>query len=87
MILQNSDLKQVDVNITVVLGTAMMQVHQLLRISRGAVIGLDAHENDDVIIMVNNQPIAKGTVMVEAGKIGVAVTKMLKYVPGARHLD
>lgn len=82
-----SDISQVDVEIAVVLGNAIMPIHQLLRVSRGAVIELDAKETDDVIILANNKPIAKGTVLVENNRIAVNITKMLKFVPGAHHLD
>ena len=48
------------------LGTTDMPVHQVLRLGRGAIIELDATEDDEVRILANNFPVAKGTVVVRA---------------------
>ena len=42
-----------------------MPVHQVLRLGRGAIIELDATEDDEVAILANNFPVAKGTVVVQ----------------------
>ena len=42
----------------VVLGTTTMPIHQVMRLSRGAIIELDATEADEVKILANNLPIA-----------------------------
>jgi len=55
-------LDKVAVDITVVLGTTSMPIHQVLRLGRGAIIELDAMEEDAVSILANNLPVAKGTV-------------------------
>ena len=57
-------LDKVAVDITVVLGTTSMPIHQVLRLGRGAIIELDASEEDAVSILANNLPVAKGTVVV-----------------------
>jgi flagellar motor switch protein FliN len=57
---------KVAVDITVVLGTTSMPIHQVLRLGRGAIIELDAMEEDAVSILANNLPVAKGTVVVRA---------------------
>ena len=44
-------LDNVSVNIAVVLGTTSMPIHQVLRLGRGAVIELDASEEDEVRIL------------------------------------
>ena len=59
-------LDKVAVDITVVLGTTSMPIHQVLRLGRGAIIELDAMEEDAVSILANNLPVAKGTVVVRA---------------------
>ena len=68
----------VPVELTVVLGKASMPIQHLLRMGRGAVIELDTTENDEVEILANNQPIAKGEVVVQGERIGVSVTAKLK---------
>jgi flagellar motor switch protein FliN len=64
-------------DISVVLGSTAMPVHQLLRMGRGAIIELDSTEDDEVIILANNMPVARGTVTVTAGRIAVSVSRML----------
>ena len=44
----------------VVLGTTTMPIHQVMRLSRGAIIELDATEVDEVKILANNLPVASG---------------------------
>lgn len=70
-------LDEVNLDLSVVLGSTTMPVHQLLRMGRGAVIELDATEDDDVLILVNNYPVAKGTIVVNGNRIGVEVREML----------
>ena len=72
-----STLDKVAVELTVVLGTTSMPVHQALRLGRGAIIELDAREQDEVRILANNLPVAGGVVVVDGNKIAVEVKKML----------
>ena len=51
-------LDKVSLDIQVVLGTTMMPVHQVLRLGRGAIIELEASENDEVEIRANSFPVA-----------------------------
>jgi flagellar motor switch protein FliN/FliY len=71
-------ISKVEVEISVVLGTTHMPIHQLLRMGRGAVIGLDTGEHDEVSILANNTPIAKGRVVVQGDRIAVAVTSTIR---------
>ena len=66
-------LDKVAVDITVVLGTTSMPIHQVLRLGRGAIIELDASEADAVSILANNLPVAKGTVVVNGNRIAINV--------------
>jgi flagellar motor switch protein FliN/FliY len=68
----------------VVLGTTSMPVHQVMRLSRGAIIELDATEQDEVKILANNLPVASGVVMVNRNRIAVEVKQMLTRTPGQR---
>ena len=72
-----STLDQIEVDITVELGSAIMPIHHLLRMGRGAIIELTATEDDEVTILANNMPVAKGTVVVEGSAIAVSVTRLL----------
>jgi flagellar motor switch protein FliN len=70
-------LDKVSVDITVVLGTTIMPVHQVLRLGRGAIIELDSTEEDAVNILANDMPVAKGTVVVNGNRIAVEVGELL----------
>ena len=65
----------------VVLGTTTMPIHQVMRLSRGAIIELDATEADEVRILANNLPVAKVTVIVSGNKIAVEVKQLLPRTP------
>ena len=77
-------LDKVKLNISVVLGTTSMPVHQVLRLGRGAVIELDSGENDEVRILANDFPVAKGSVVVSGNRIAVEVKQMLPRTPDMR---
>ena len=69
-------LDKVSLDIQVVLGTTIMPIHQVLRLGRGAIIELDASEDDEVAILANNFPVAKGTVVVSGNRIAVEVKEL-----------
>jgi flagellar motor switch protein FliN/FliY len=77
-------LDRVAVDIAVVLGTTAMPVHQVLRLGRGAIIELDASEDDDVQILANNVPVARGNVVVNGNRIQIEVREMLPRSPVTR---
>lgn len=77
-------LDKVSLDITVVLGASSMPIHQALRLGRGAIIELDASEEDEVQILANNFPVAKGTVVVNGNRIAVEVKEMLPRAPDQR---
>ena len=70
-------LDKVSVDITVVLGTTSMPVHQVLRLGRGAIIELEASEDDAVHVLANDLPVAKGTVVVNGNRIAVEIGELL----------
>ena len=72
-----ASIDEVVCDISVVLGSTTMPIHQMLRMSRGAIIELEATEDDEVTILANNLPVAKGTVSVNGNRIGVAITRLL----------
>jgi flagellar motor switch protein FliN len=67
----------------VVLGTSTMPIHQVLRLSRGAIIELST-EADEVKVLANSLPIASGVVVVDRNRIAVEVKQMLPRTPGVR---
>jgi flagellar motor switch protein FliN len=77
-------LDKVALDISVVLGTAWMPIHQVLRLGRGAIIELESTENDEVKILANNLPVAQGAVVVSGNRIAVEVKRMLPRGPNVR---
>ncbi len=79
--LENLSLETVydiPVQISVVLGKTSMQVNQLLKLGRGAVLELDKKVGEPIDIFVNNRLIARGEVVVVEDKIGVTMTEIIK---------
>jgi flagellar motor switch protein FliN/FliY len=77
-------LEKVAVDIAVVLGNTDMPIHQVLRLGRGAIIELDSTEDDEVHILANNLPVAKGVVVVQGNRIAVEVKQILPRLPDVR---
>ena len=75
-------LDDVSIDIAVVLGRTAMPIHQVLRLGRGAIIELDSSEEDEVRILANNMPVARGTVIVSGNRIAVEVKQLLPRAPG-----
>ena len=70
-----SQVNAVNVEIQVVLGRSTLPMQQLLRMGRGAVIPLDATVNEEVWILANNHPVARGEIQINDEKISIAVTR------------
>lgn len=77
-------IDKVSVDLMVVLGTTKMPIHQVMRLSRGAIIELDATEQDEVRVLANNLPVATGSVIVNRNRIAVEVKQMLPKTVGQR---
>ncbi len=74
----SSNISGVKVEISVVLGRSTIPMHQLLRMGRGAVIELDARQEDPVLILANDRPVATGEIVIQGDKIGVSITDLLR---------
>ena len=70
-----SQIEAVDVEISVVLGRSVLPMSQLLRMGRGAVIPLDVSESDEVWILANNHPVARGEIEIREDRIAITVTR------------
>lgn len=65
----------VEIELAVVLGRCSMPMQQLLRMGRGAVIPLDTKENDQLWILANNHPIARGEITIQDDRLCITVTE------------
>jgi flagellar motor switch protein FliN/FliY len=69
----------IPVTLSAVLGKATMQVSQLLKLGRGAVVELDRNLGESIDIYVNNRLVARGeVVMVDDNRLGVTMTEIVK---------
>ncbi|NHO33838.1 flagellar motor switch protein FliN [Acetobacter sp. LMG 1636] len=69
----------IPVTVSAVLGRSTMQVSQLLKLGRGAVVELDRKVGEAIDIYVNNRLIARGeVVMVDDNRLGVTMTEIIK---------
>lgn len=68
----------IPVQISAVLGRSSMQVSQLLKLGRGAVVELDRKVGEAIDIYVNNRLVARGEVVVVDDKLGVTMTEIVK---------
>jgi flagellar motor switch protein FliN/FliY len=68
----------IPVQVSAVLGKSTMQVSQLLKLGRGAVVELDRKVGEAIDIYVNNRLIARGEVVVVDERLGVTMTEIIK---------
>ena len=69
---------EIPVQVSAVLGKSHMQVSQLLKLGRGAVVELDRKVGEAIDIYVNNRLVARGEVVVVDNKLGVTMTEIIK---------
>ena len=68
----------IPVQVQAVLGRAQMQVSQLLKLGRGAVVELDRKVGEAIDIYVNNRLVARGEVVVVEDRLGITMTEIIK---------
>ena len=68
----------IPVQVSAVLGKSSMQVSQILKLGRGAVVELDRKVGEAVDVYVNNRLVARGEVVVVEERLGVTMTEIIK---------
>lgn len=68
----------VPVQVSAVLGKSTMQVSQLLKLGRGAVVYLDRKVGEPIDVYVNNRLVARGEVIIVDDKLGITMTEIVK---------
>ena len=69
---------EVSVDITAVLGTAIMPISQILKLGRGAVVELNRGVGEDIEIHANNRLVATGEVIVIEDRLGVNINDVVR---------
>ena len=68
----------IPVQVSAVLGKQTMQVSQLLKLGRGAVVELDRKVGEAIDIYVHNRLVARGEVVIVEERLGVTMTEIIK---------
>ena len=68
----------VPVSVSAVLGKTAMEVSQLLKLGRGAVVELDRKVGEAIDIYVNDRLVARGEVVLVEDRLGITMTEIVK---------
>ena len=68
----------IPVNVSAVLGKSHLQVSQLLKLGRGAIVELDRKVGEAIDIYVNDRLVARGEVVLVDDRLGVTMTEIVK---------
>ena len=68
----------IPVKVSAVLGKSTMEVNELLRLGRGAIIELDRKVGEAIDIYVNDRLVARGEVVVVENRLGITMTEIIK---------
>jgi flagellar motor switch protein FliN/FliY len=68
----------VPVTVSAVLGKSGMEVSQLLKLGKGAIVELDRKVGEAIDIYVNNRLVARGEVVLVEDRLGITMTEIIK---------
>lgn len=71
-------LNDIHVELAVMLGSTSMPIRQILKMSRGAMIPLDARQDDPSIVLVNDQAVARGQILVDGDVMSLEITDVIR---------
>jgi flagellar motor switch protein FliN/FliY len=74
-VLSKSQIHNVEVELSVIIGRCTLPMHQLLKMGRGAVIPLGQGADEEVWILANNHPIARGEIAADGDRLTVVITE------------
>ena len=70
-------LENIDVKLTVEVGSAELKIRELLRLNEGSVIELDRLAGDPLDILINGTMIAKGEVVMVGERFGIRFSEIV----------
>lgn len=73
-----SALDDIHIDMTIVLGSAMVPIRQILHMGRGATIALDCGHDDPSLVYVNGRMIATGKVLVNEDQISFEILDVMR---------
>lgn len=79
-------LYDVELEVTVVLGTTRMLISELLKLANGSIVELDKLAGESLDILVNDKVIARGEAVTVNEKFGVRLTEIISPLERIRQL-
>lgn len=73
-----SAVYEVQVEVSAVLGTAMMPISQILKLGRGAVVELNRKVGEPIELRANESLVGRGEIVVVNDKLGVTMTEIIR---------
>ncbi len=73
-----SVLDEIQVDVSIVLGSAQLPIRQILKMGRGAMIPLDCGHEDPTLVYVNGELVAKGRVLVSGDQMSLEVNEIVQ---------
>ncbi|HLY09705.1 MAG TPA: flagellar motor switch protein FliN [Planctomycetota bacterium] len=70
-------LGDVNVQVRIELGSAAMNVQEVLKLGSGSIVGLSSQIGDPVNVFVNDRLVARGEVLVVRDKLAVRITEIV----------
>lgn len=67
-------VEQIDIELTVIVGTASLPLARFLKLGRGAVIQLGRDIASPVAILANGKSLARGRVKIQGDRVAVEIT-------------
>ncbi|MCC7016531.1 MAG: flagellar motor switch protein FliN [Rhodospirillales bacterium] len=74
----HSAVYEVEVEVSAVLGTAMMPISQILKLGRGAVVELNRKVGEPIELRANESLVGFGEIVVVDDKLGVTMTEVIR---------
>lgn len=75
---QLSELRDIPVKVTAILGSTRIRVSDLAKLDIGQVVELDKKVGDQLDIYVNNRLVAHGEVVISDDHLGISLTEIIK---------
>ncbi|NLI69841.1 MAG: flagellar motor switch phosphatase FliY [Firmicutes bacterium] len=74
-------VKDIPIELTVVLGKNVLPMGDLFSVGKGSLVPLRRYAKEPVDVLVNDQMVAKGEIVVVDGKLGVRITSIESKLP------
>jgi flagellar motor switch protein FliN/FliY len=79
-------LQNIPVTLSVQVGSAVLKIHDLLRLAQGSVVELDRIAGEPVDLLVNNTVVAQGEVVTVNERYGIRLTRVVTAAERIRNI-